>query len=157
MTWSVEAAHPRHINRIANAMRPADEVECRALGSSPKDALRRAVKASVLAWTILEDGRPMGMFGVAPASLIDGIGSPWMLSASGIERCARDILKRGPRFISAMHDDFPRLENMIALQNRGAIRLIYALGFVLEGEVVQIGGVPFRRFSRARPCAIPQP
>jgi hypothetical protein len=125
------------------------------MGSSPKAALRRAFKASILAWTILDDGKPVSMFGVAPASLMDGIGSPWMLSVEGIERAIRQIVKIGPLFVSAMHDDFPRLENLIAVENRGAIWMIRALGFALEGDVVQIGGVPFRRFSRARPCAIP--
>lgn len=157
MSWSVVAAHPRHINRVANAMRVHDRLECRALGVSPKHALRRALKASVLSWTILHDGKPMAMFGVAPANLMEGIGSPWLLSADGIEKAIRQIVKVGPRFVEAMQDDFPRLENMIAVENRGGVWMIRSLGFELEGDVVHIGGVPFRRFSRVRPCAsIPQ-
>lgn len=158
MIWRVEAARYGDIRRIANRMRAADVIECAAIGHDPKRALVSSLRASSLSWTVWLDDRPVAMFGVAAHDMLSGIGAPWLLGTDDLKRGARQFLRWGPGFLKAMQADFPRLENMVSADNAPAIRLLVALGFALDDNVVYVGGVPFRRFARARKlCVIPQP
>lgn len=147
--WQVKPAAYAEVNRLAHRMRAADVREVEAVGSTPKRALVRGLKGSTLVWTAWLDGRPVAMFGVAPLNVMTGRGSIWMLGTDEVPKGARELLRQGPAFLAGMHAEFPRLENAVAADNLAAIRLLRALGFAIEDEIVHIGGVPFRRFSRA--------
>lgn len=146
--WSVKPATYGEINRLAKRMRPVDVLEVTALGHTPKQALVRGLKSSTLCWTAWLEDRPVAMFGVAPISMAEGRGAPWMLCTDEARFGARPLLEQGPAFIAGMLSDFPRLENAVAVENRQAIRLLRALAFDIEDEVVIVGDVPMRRFSR---------
>lgn len=148
MKFSVSAASKSHVSRIANRMRQIDRTECRATGREPKQALRHCLKGSTLAWTVLLDDKPVAMFGLLPISVLSGRAAPWFLATDEIERGARQWLKWGPGFIAAMQSDFPRLENIVSVENRKAIRVLKALGFAVGTEIVIVGGVAMVRFSK---------
>lgn len=141
-------ASPAHVGRIANRMRASDMAECAALGLAPKQALRKSLIASVLAYTAKIDGRPEGMFGVTPGNTIEGIGHPWMLATDAAFDCARQLLTAGPGLIALMHRRFRRLENMVSVENERAIRMLGRWGFEVGDEQMMVGGVPFVRFWR---------
>lgn len=146
--WSIQPAHIRHINRLANRMREVDRVECLATGRQPKQALRHCLNGSTLAWTVLKDNKPVGMFGVLPLSIIEGRGAPWFLGTDELLTGARQWIKWGPGFVEAMQGDFPRLQNIVAIDNHRAIRVLKALGFAVSTETVIVGGVAMVRFSK---------
>lgn len=146
--WSIQPAHIRHINRLANRMREVDRVECLATGRQPKQALRHCLNGSTLAWTVLKDGKPVGMFGVLPLSIIEGRGAPWFLGTDELLTGARQWIKWGPGFVEAMQGDFPRLQNIVAIDNHRAIRVLKALGFAVSTETVIVGDVAMVRFSK---------
>ena len=146
--WSIQPAHIRHINRLANRMREVDRVECLATGRQPKQALRHCLNGSTLAWTVLKDEKPVGMFGVLPLSIIEGRGAPWFLGTDDLLTGARQWIKWGPGFVEAMQGDFPRLQNIVAIDNHRAIRVLKALGFAVSTETVIVGGVAMVRFSK---------
>jgi hypothetical protein len=148
MVWTVKPAHIRHVNRIANRMRSIDQIECRATGREPKQALRHCLNGSTLAWTVFQDDKPVAMFGLLPLSIISGRAAPWFLATDEVERGARQWLKWGPGFVSAMQSDFPRLENVVSVDNRKAIRVLKALGFAVQDEIVIVGDVAMVRFSK---------
>ena len=127
-----------------------DRVECAAFGHSPKQALILGLRGSSLAWTVLGDGRPVAMLGVAPISVIDGRGAIWMLATDDAYQGRRLWIKLAPKMIKAMLDEWPRLENLIAVENVKAVRVLKWLGFQFDGEVRYERGVPFRRFWRTR-------
>lgn len=149
MGWQVRPAAYAEVNRLARRMRAADVREVTAVGSTPKRALVRGLKGSTMAWTAWLDDRPVAMFGVAPLNLMTGRGSIWMLGTDEVRKGARELLRQGPAFVAGMHTEFPRLENAVSAENGAAMRLLRALGFDIDEEIVHIGGVPFRRFSRA--------
>lgn len=147
MTWTVKPAHPSHVARIANRMRTIDAAECLAVGHSPKQALRSSLKASTFALTVLLDGRPVAMLGVTPYSVLEGIGSPWLLGTDEVLKGARHFLTVGPRVVEAMQREWPRLENYVGAENRAALRVLARLGFDVRPEVVLIGNLPMRLFT----------
>jgi hypothetical protein len=146
--WTVEAAHPRHVNVIANGMRAIDVIECRAQGRTPKQSLRLGLKASTPCLTFLCDGVPAAMMGVAPTSLIEGRGTVWMLGTDALDRSHRAILRLAPPILTAIERETPRLENIIAVENRRSAAWLRRLGFAFDEEILYVGGVAFRRFSR---------
>lgn len=146
--WSIQPAHIRHINRLANRMREVDRVECLATGRQPKQALRHCLNGSTLAWTVLKDEKPVGMFGVLPLSIIEGRGAPWFLGTDDLLTGARQWIKWGPGFVEAMQGDFPRLQNIVAIDNHRAIRVLKSLGFAVSTETVIVGDVAMVRFSK---------
>ncbi len=91
---------------------------------------------------------PIAMFGVTPVSVIEGVGRPWLLGTDDVPACARALVREAPRYIDAMHARFRRLENMVAVENVDAIRLLTHWGFVVEGEPVDVRGVAMVGFWR---------
>lgn len=94
------------------------------------------------------DGRPVAMLGVCPVSAIEGLGAPWMLGTDEVLKGGRQFLTWGPRVVQAMQAEWPRLSNYVGAENRRAIRVLLALKFDVPPEVVLIGGMAMRLFSK---------
>ena len=82
----VVPAKSAHVWYVALMMRHADQEELRASGSDPMNALVSGLRTSTRAWTAIVDGDPCLMFGVAPASVLGGVGTPWLLGTDDIYR-----------------------------------------------------------------------
>ena len=142
------AASPAHVGRIANRMREADFVECRAMGYSPKQALREGLTASSLCLTALLDGRPEAMVGLVVTNALGGEGTPWMLGTEAIYDHPRTMLHWGPRFVAAMLDSTPALSNLVAVDNVRAIRFLRRLGFSIGEDRILFTNTEFVLFSQ---------
>lgn len=147
-TFTVQAARYGHVNRIANRMREIDRVEAAAVGHTPKSALIHGLRGSSLSWTALRDAEPVAMFGVMPLSLMDRRGSPWLLGTDAVSGSKRALLKLAPPLLRAMEGEYPRLENMVAVDNIASISWLRRLGFAFDDEIVYVRGVAFRRFHK---------
>lgn len=145
-SWTVKPATGAHVNRIARRIRAVDGIECAAGGRTPKEALRLGLKASTQAVTFLLDGKPVAMLGIVPESIIEGRATAWMLGTDEVDRAARVIVKIGPGLLAKMREDWPRLENIVAVRNVKAIRMLRWLGFAFDDEIRYVRGVAFRRF-----------
>lgn len=129
----VVPAEAEHIVAIADRLRPADVAELWAAShSEPLDALVRAVRVSSEAWAGVVDGETICLFGVAPVSVLGGLGSPWMLGTSGVDRNAMMFLRRCRAVVSGWRTVYPTLENVVDERNRAAHRWLRWLGFTLE-------------------------
>lgn len=144
-------AETRHVGFLARNMRAIDQVECRAMGREPKQALRVGIAASGKCWTALLDGRPHAMFGVVVESILAREGVPWFLGTDEVYRHPRELLKWGPGIIERLHDSRLTLRNLVSAQNTQAIRLLERWGFTVDHEEQDVRGVMFRRFSK-EPC-----
>lgn len=137
--------------RVATIMRPIDVEECRACGHTPLEALIEAQRVSALCWTGEIDGWPEAMFGVAPASLIGGLGAPWLLGSNKARKAQRQFLREAPKYLAKIEALFPRLEGMVSVRNTAAIRWLARMGFSVEDWYqVNMGGEPFYRFVKGR-------
>ncbi|AHE52569.1 hypothetical protein [Sphingomonas sanxanigenens] len=140
-------ARPRHVRRIAQAMRDADRRECAAIGLDPRAALRRGLAGSALCRTALVDGEPEAMFGLVVRSAVAGEGMPWLLGTDRVMAQGRALLALGPGAIAEMQAVTPRLANRVAVENGRAIRLLRRWGFVVEDTAREVGGVMFLPFG----------
>lgn len=131
---------------VANA-RPADVAEMTALGTSVEESLRGGLQCSDWTYTGLLDGVPVCMFGVAPFSILNGEGRPWMLAANGLEAAQVPFLRACRPVVRAMRESYPRLVNIIDDRNVVAKRWLRWLGFSFDERTMPINGVPFRVFK----------
>lgn len=150
MTLELVRASPAHVGRIANRMRSADVIECRAMGFTPKAALRMALRSSSICVTAKVGGLPEAMFGMVVISALSGEGSPWMLGTEAIYDHPREMLRGAPPILAAMLDSTPRLSNLVAVENARAIRFLRRLGFSFQEEVIMIAGTEFITFDMER-------
>ena len=146
----IVAASPAHVGRIATRMRDADVVECRALGQSPKQALREGLIASTLCLTALLDGRPEAMFGLVVTNALAGEGTPWMLGTEAIYHNPRAMLRWGPGVLATMVDSTPALSNLVAVDNARALRFLRWLGFTIREDKMMFAGTEFVTFSKGQ-------
>lgn len=138
-----------HISPIAENMREIDRVEVAAMGSSPHRSLRRGFQYSTEPMTIMVNGKPSGMFGVVPASLMEGRGFVWLLGTPCLYNHPRDWALLGPAVIDAMLKEFSVIENVVSTANIRAMAFLRHLGFEIETVPVLYGGIEFVAFRRA--------
>lgn len=141
-----------HVASVASRMRACDRREIWASSrSAPLASLRRGVSSSVMTYTGLVEGRPVCILGVAPASLLSGVGTPWMLATAGLERAARPMLRLSLPIVEVMNETFPVLVNFVDARNVKTVRWLEWLGFTVDPAAPHgAEGLPFHRFVRAR-------
>ena len=141
---------------VATHLRADDVRELRAVQGDhcdPMQALRQACAASSMLRTIsAPDGEPIALFGVAPLSLMDGRGSPWLLGTDRVAQFPRFMIEEGRKVVAQMQEYFPLLENYVDVRNRISVRWLACIGFTLD-EPVPYGpaGLPFHWFHRGHP------
>ncbi|TES90510.1 MAG: DUF2833 domain-containing protein [Desulfobacteraceae bacterium] len=112
------------------------------------DALRFSVKCSNR-WTKIcyetESGEIIALFGLGgmPGYMI---GVPWMVASPEISNYKKDLMRYSKRILRDMLVSFPRLENMVSIENTKSIRWLKHLGFSFEEKYMRIRGVTFKRF-----------
>ena len=135
---------------VAANARPADVAEMAALGLSFDDALATSVARSDWTAVGIVDDEPVCVFGVAPGSLLGGIGVPWMLGTRALDR--RDVqvpfLRTSRRVVDAMLATYPRLSNIVDARNALAIRWLGWLGFEFDDLRIPVRGQVFRIFRK---------
>lgn len=143
----VVPARMTHIGPIATRMRAIDQLECRAWGHSPKQALRLGLMASTIAWTVMINDRAEAMFGASTVSLLDSRGRPWLLMTDEAMKHQKAIVRFGRIYTEAIQRHYVTLENWVHVDNAAAIRWLSRLGFAVGGVEV-IRGHPMRPFIR---------
>lgn len=132
---------------LATNMRAQDRVECEAvMGLSPYEALAETVRNADWAYAAEVDGEVVTIFGLTTHDAFGGRAAPWMLSAYGIEKHAREILVHARGFLSRMKGESETLANVVHADNASAIRFLTWCGFAF-GDAVTLDGEPFRRFE----------
>lgn len=128
-------------------MREADHIECKALGRSPKDALRLGLRTGLHVLTAVEDdGTPVAMFGLFVVSSLGGEARPWFLGTDLVFDHPRELLTIGRMVLDWWRAEFPVLENIVAVENVKAIRLLHHWGAVVGGKEEAHKGVIFVPF-----------
>lgn len=126
--------------------RPQDVDEMHAMGTTFEDALRQGVELSTWAVTGCVDGVPVCMFGVAPGSVLNGQGVPWMLGTNALVRHEKAFLRRCKGVVAAMLRTYPRLLNVVDERNDKARQWLAWLGFRFDPHSFQLGSHRFRVF-----------
>lgn len=147
--YAVIPARLEHVEPMLPIIRQADIDELWAANRvSPAYALRRGIACSTLSWTGTVDGRPVCIFGVAPASLLGSVGVPWMIGTQEIDSHAKAFLRRNKAYVEHMAELYNYLVNFVDARNTRAIGWLKWLGFtILEAKPHGPDGLPFHRFE----------
>lgn len=129
-------------------MRLIDILECSTRDRTPKEAMRRALSISTMAFTAKVDGRPEAMFGIAPIDVLSGTASPWFLGTDAVYEHGREMLSMGLSYIGVASAYFPFMENEVYERNNKAIRLLKRWGFTVSDTPTIRAGVPMLRFHK---------
>lgn len=148
--YTIIEATPAHLLALRDRLRAEDRAEITCAGWTPRRALWRSYRGSVIRRTVLIDGM-VAAIGGCGGSVLAGVGNPWLLTAPEFERLPVAMVREGRAEIAKMLGLFPRLENMVAAEYRRACRFLEVLGFVLEAPVpVGPSAARFRRFWMER-------
>ncbi len=113
---------------------------------SPYKALRIGLNTSVNVWTILVNGKPIGMLGVADKTLLSNRGTPWLLGTDDLINDRKVFLKVSRVVLKKMSKGYKMLENYVSVENKGSLRWLKRLGFAFGEDVKSVTGVIFRKF-----------
>lgn len=130
-------------------LRQADRAELEALVGPGQEAkmLDRSIDASLSCWAYTVNGELAAIFGVAPVSVLEGQGLPWMLGTSLIERFPGAFIRQCRPYIARMLAVCPSLVNVVDARNVRSIAWLKRMGFtVLPAEPMGAAGLPFHPF-----------
>lgn len=144
-------AQASHIEVIAAHARQADVDELWACArTTPRQAMERGLAGSADPVTALVAGVPVCMFGATPYSILGGIGTPWMVGSTGLNKLAvqKELLRLSRPTLARMQQAFPSmLFNVVDQRNTAAQRWLQWLGFYFLTPVpVGPDGAPFIPF-----------
>ena len=136
-----------HIAHVAANMREADVIEVLALsGRTPMQALEHSIAASDIAYSATLNGVPSCIFGCGSADLLSGVGVPWLLGTSDIDRHYVRFLRGSIYWVDRMKLNYRRLVNRVDDRNEVSKRWLAWLGFSFSPLRVSGNGTPYRVF-----------
>ena len=133
-------ATPKHAARIAVTMRVEEIRELQAAsGMAPDDAVIFAIAVSQYTRTILVDGEPAALFGVAPLPSEEKeggpVGSVWLLASNLVDEVPIEFTKVCLKELSRMREDWAVLINFIDARYEKALRWAYWMGFEVRAPI----------------------
>lgn len=132
-------------------LRKADKEEIQASsGDLPSDALLIGLRDSELCLSIVQDEKPLAMFGVVRMAENPSVGQVWLLGTDEIKAHSMEFLRKSKEWVERLHRDFPVLYNNIDARNTVHIRWLQWLRFQFINELPSYGheGRLFYHFVR---------
>lgn len=133
-------------------VRQADIDELYAVSlMTTEDALRVGLRTATMAWSGFANGELVTMFGVSPASMIGGNGTPGWSEPAVSKNIRRHFFATAALYCSRCWQFIRALENYVDERNHVAKAWLHWLGFRLE-EAAPYGalGLNFHRFHMER-------
>lgn len=128
---------------LTTGLRPADLLEIRESGNTPMEALQVGFVKSQPCYTATVDGKPVAMFGVAPATHEPGVGVVWLLGTEGLLPEKFGFLRLSRPWLDRLGESYRLLGNRVHQDNLVHIQWLSWLGFTF---LKQTG--PFIEFAR---------
>ena len=149
----VVEAQLAHLPPVAKYMRICDQREVWAAAhATPMQALLEGYDNSPQRWTLLADGLPVMVAGVAEVPGRPDFGVPWALASVGFYDVSRGFLRRCRAYVAEMQRRYRYLENLVDVRNEDSIRWLVWCGFTVARTPVTFGpeGRSFFRFHKLR-------
>jgi len=136
------------IRYIAENMRMSDREEIWVSDHiRPEQALINGVEASIYCRTI-ENGSPIGMFGICPQELLGTKATVWLLGTEDLKKIKIKFLRNCKRYVNGMLEYYDYLENYVDVRNKKSILWLKFLGAKLdEPAPYGVEGLMFQHFS----------
>jgi len=130
---------PADVAELFAHIRPVDLQEIAATSSLPPlAALVNSVRLSTYAWSARINDQLLCVFGVAPVSVIAGVGAPWLIGteAMDVRRHRLIFARRCAAQLRRMQATFPTLRNYADARNQVTLRWLSWLGFEIQPAIV---------------------
>jgi hypothetical protein len=123
----------------AIGFRAADNHECLiATGDLAAVQCYKALEMpEAITLSIMNEGYPVGMFGIAPFSEVGvppGAGVLWLLGSEGIKEIKVDFLWQCRDWVNWLQTHYPFGFNFVHTKNTAALKWCEFVGFQFEGE-----------------------
>lgn len=117
----------------------------------PDEAIKMSLDKSIVAMTVLMDGKPEILFGINPVSLLGSHGVVWMLSSERIKDINIRFARHCRQYIDWFLKFYPVLFNYVSVENKTSIIWLKKLGAKFESPVnYGVHNKLFRRFEFTR-------
>lgn len=138
---------------LADHLREADRLELAATHGDELDilaCLQAAVRASEDVFVaVTAAGEPFAVFGLAPVSLLGGIGCPWMLGTDTAAHHAIGVITLARQHVARWSQRYSLLFNYVDARNKRSIGWLKRIGFTVQtAQPYGLHGEPFHRFER---------
>lgn len=139
-----------HCDDLATNLREIDRRELYMLSRlEPMPALKLTLAMAVAAWTAIEDGHVICMFGIGRRSQLSEVGVPWLVGTDRIYPHQRRFARQSRDYYARFERAFPKMENYVLAENTVTVRWLKWLGFDMdEPEPMGFSRAPFIRFSK---------
>lgn len=139
---------------VAN-LRPTDRDELHASNGPHVDlhnVVRHALHISHHRWAVEINGELAALGGVADVSILNGVGSLWMLGSVVLSHYPRVLMRIGKRYRDTALGHYEHLVNYVDARNTGSIKWLKKLGFDVHLEPTPYGpqNMPFHKFELRR-------
>jgi hypothetical protein len=123
------------VDAMKNRLRESDVKEIWASHHhTPEEGLKLCVENSIMCFTI-ENGRPIGIFGISPTNLLGDQASIFLLSTDDLKKIEKRFLRNCRKFIDYMLSHYPYLDNYVHAENKKSIEWLKFLGATVEEAV----------------------
>lgn len=136
---------------LAPHLRQADLEEVNAQGQTAEQALEMGCKYSDECYSVLAEGKVIGMFGASSFMLPKGYKAVWFLGSDESEKYPLSFVKEGRNFIKKVLKTH-NIYNMVYAGNVGHIQYIERIGLTVDKEHIfwTKQGFAFYQFYKLR-------
>ncbi|EFM18633.1 hypothetical protein [Pantoea sp. aB] len=155
-TVHIVVANNQHIEQLLPHVRQADIEEFESgWAMTPEQVLHYGIEKSSFCWAGIADGDVVAIFGVTPASILTGNGTPWLVASDRLQKYSRAFIRHSKPLLAGILETFPRLENYVDARNIAAKQWLHWMGFQLYDPVpAGPNGMLFHRFTmEKKSCA----
>lgn len=142
---------PEVVDGILPRLRAIDrlELDCMRTGAARDDLIRVSTHSRRAAAAYMGDDL-VCIFGVKAVTALSDVGCPWALVTRAVDRpdVRRAFAAGSAPVVEWMGQDFRRLWNLVAEENRTARRWLEWLGFHFDGRAIDLRGHRFLHFEK---------
>lgn len=140
---------PIHALFMTPFLRDSDLTELEAATkANPYEALLTSVLLSPKAYSVMEEGQPIAMFGAGTGTLLSRTGTPWLLATDDLESRTLTLGKLCCMYVESMFEDFDYLVNYVDARNIKSVNWLKWIGFTIhDPEPYGPKGMPFHKFD----------
>jgi hypothetical protein len=133
---------------MERGLRPADLLECSRMSPRPVlDALHFSLVASTHSYVVERNGEIMALAGCYPTKILQGWGSPWLVTTEDAPQYWRPFLRFSRKILDQFKTSYRVLTNVVDVENTASQRWLTWLGFEVLDTPVFVRGYPFYRFG----------
>ena len=140
-----------HIDHVKDNLRRSDREELYATsGKEPEKAVIESFFMSRKTWSMLLNGVPAVVLGVADFPEVSGVGVPWMVATDDIQKSAvkMAVLRCSKKFVEDLLSMYPHLINFVDSRNKVSIQWLKWCGFTVhKAQPYGAFNLPFHRFD----------